>query len=294
LTGSTYHTDIKQNGFFDRFCPPALIPYMKLARFDRPVGVWLTVLPGFWALTAASDADLPFFYFMLFIIGGFSARAAGCIINDIWDRRLDRKVERTAIRPLASGALSLSQAAAFLFLMLAISFAVLLQLPPAAIWVGACALIPISVYPLMKRITFWPQLFLGLVFNLSIPIGWLCIQPEISAAPLLMYGAAVLFTLGYDTIYAFQDIDDDLQVGIKSTAIRFQNHPKLFVSISYILGFLLLLLSIQTWLVIFGAAHLAMQIYIWQPKDRANSLAVFKSHVFFQAVIFLGLILQGI
>ena len=290
---SLYHTDIKHDGFIDRFCPASLVPYLKLGRFDRPVGVWLTVLPGFWALTLASQNALPVFYYVLFILGGFAVRAAGCTINDIWDRELDKKVERTAVRPLASGQITLTGAFAFLFFCLMVGFAVLLQLPLKAIALGFFALIPIAIYPLMKRITFWPQLFLGLAFNLSILIGWLCLMPGISVPAIIMYIAAVFLTIGYDTIYAFQDIDDDLKVGIKSTAIKFQNHPKIFVGICYIIGFALLLTATKTWLIAFGGAHLIWQVYSWKIADRLNSLHIFKSNVWFQTLIWLGLILQA-
>lgn len=291
---SLYHTDIKQDGFIDRYCPVSLIPYLKLGRFDRPVGVWLTVLPGFWALSFAGDNPLPIAYLIIFILGGFAVRAAGCTINDIWDRDLDKKVERTALRPLASGRLNIFQALSFLFFCLSVAFAALLFLPFSAIIIGIFALIPIAIYPLMKRITFWPQLFLGLVFNLSILIGWLCQAPEITPAAILMYIAAIFFTIGYDTIYAFQDIDDDLKVGIKSTAIKFQTRPKLFVGLCYATGFLLLSLSTQTWLIVFGGLHLIWQIYSWEVSSRPSSLKIFKSNVWFQTLIWLALILLGI
>lgn len=291
---SHFHTDIKSNGFIDRFFPASIIPYMKLGRFDRPVGVWLTVLPGFWALTLAAQGQLPLRYLILFVIGGFAIRAAGCVINDLWDRNLDKQVARTAVRPIASGQISVLQALAFLFFLLIIGLSILVQLPFKAIIAGCLAIIPIAIYPLMKRITFWPQLFLGLVFNFSILIGWLCVQPSLSANALLLYIAAIFLTVGYDTIYAFQDIEDDLKAGIKSTAIKFQKHPKFFVSLCYLFGFILLAIASQTWLVLFGGAHLIWQIYAWQPSDRPNSLMIFKSHVFFQFMIWLGFILQGI
>jgi 4-hydroxybenzoate polyprenyltransferase len=198
-----------------RVAPPWAGPYLRLGRFDKPVGIWLLLWPCWWSLILArADVGL----FLLFGIGATAMRAAGCVVNDIVDRRLDAAVERTRDRPLASGELALPQALGFLGLLLAIGLAVLVQLGIEAIALGAAALPLVALYPLMKRITWWPQAFLGITFNWGALLGWTAATGSLAWTPILLYAAGIAWTLGYDTIYAHQDKEDDAAVGIKSSA----------------------------------------------------------------------------
>ena len=193
-------------------------PYLQLLRLHAPIGIWLLVLPALWAVgLAAPLADMPRLM-ALMLLGAFLTRAAGCIINDLTDRRLDARVERTRTRPLAAGTVPVSHAVGLLILLLALALWLALQLPVAVFYVALVAVPMITAYPWMKRLTGWPQLFLGLTFNLSAPMGWLASGAPLEASALLLYGASVLWTLGYDTIYAVQDMSDDAIVGIRSSA----------------------------------------------------------------------------
>ena len=291
------HTDIKTDGWIDRFMPKPIVPYMKLARFDRLIGTWLTLLPGYWGLVLGANGmhSQHINLYVLFLIGAILIRGAGCVVNDIWDRKLDGAVERTATRPLASGQISLRQGISFLFFLLSLSFAILLQLPAKAILIGCLAVVPICIYPLMKRFTYWPQLFLGLTFNLSVPIGWFSVNENWALSPFLLYIAVVFITIGYDTVYAFQDIRDDLKVGIKSTAIKFQNSPKAFVSIMYALGTILTAFAFKDMWYCAGIIGIsaAWQIRSWDPKSPKSGLKIFKSTRTMYALTLIALLLAS-
>jgi 4-hydroxybenzoate polyprenyltransferase len=225
-------SDIQAHGLVARL-PPRLRPYALLARLDRPIGTWLLFLPGLWGL-ALGGAPWPDAWLVaLFGIGAVVMRGAGCVVNDLWDRDIDRRVARTAGRPLASGALSARQALAFLLLLLLIGLAILLQLTWAAILLGVASLVPIAIYPGMKRITWWPQAFLGVTFNWGVPMGYAAATGEVSAAALVLYAAAIFWTLGYDTIYAHQDREDDALVGVRSTARLFGEATRPFLAACY-------------------------------------------------------------
>jgi 4-hydroxybenzoate polyprenyltransferase len=287
------HTDIRNDGWVDKM-PHGWRPYLKLGRFDRPIGVWLTLFPAYWAMTLAAGGfavdHLPLY--LLFLCGAILIRAAGCVINDLWDRELDKSVARTAVRPLASGAVSVRQAIIFLVTLLAGAGLILLQLPVKAILVGCFAIVPIILYPLMKRITYWPQLFLGVTFNLSVFIGWFSIRPDFTLTPLLLYIAAIFWTIGFDTIYAHQDIEDDLKIGIKSTAIRFGDHSKRYVSLFYtgMLGLLTAAFLPAWYLALPGALYATWLIRKWDPLDLKNCLVTFKSNAILGLIIWLSLI----
>lgn len=285
------HTDIKPNGWQVRIFPASLQPYAILARLDRPIGWWLLLLPGWWSLMLASDGLVNFssytaIAFMLFYIGAIVMRAAGCTINDLWDRDLDKKVERTQNRPLASGTVSTKQAFIFLILLLCVGAAILFSFNQTTIFLGLLTLPLIALYPFMKRITFWPQAFLGLTFNFGALMGWSAITGEISLTPVLLYIGGIFWTLGYDTIYAHQDKDDDIMVGIKSTALKFGANSKYWVfgfylaSITFIsLGILLADFSvIKTMLLILPMSHMAWQLKTWNMDDPVSSLKIFKSN----------------
>ncbi|XP_076909632.1 4-hydroxybenzoate polyprenyltransferase, mitochondrial-like [Bidens hawaiensis] len=215
------------------YLPESVRPYAHLARLDKPIGTWLLAWPCMWSITlAASPGHLPDFKMMaLFGCGAFLLRGAGCTINDLLDRDIDTKVERTKSRPIASGALTPFQGISFLVIQLLLCFAILLQLNNYSIVLGASSLLLVFTYPLMKRITFWPQAFLGLTFNWGALLGWSAIRGSLDPAIVLpLYLSGVCWTLVYDTIYAHQDKEDDKIVGVKSTALRFGDSTKIWVS----------------------------------------------------------------
>jgi 4-hydroxybenzoate polyprenyltransferase len=278
------HTDIRAEGWVARL-PSRWRAYALLGRFDRPIGAWLLVLPGLWAFAIAAPTWAEGLRLtLLFLIGAFAMRAAGCVVNDLWDRDLDRQVERTRGRPLASGAVTPLQALLFLALLSAIGAAVLFALPRAAILIGLCSLIPIALYPLAKRITDWPQAVLGFVFSWAAPTGWAAATGGLDPAAFALWAAGFFWILGYDTIYAHQDREDDAMVDIRSTARRFERHPRAFVGAAY--GAMLLLLivagalaSLTWWFVpalIPAAALLAYQLATLDIHDPARCLMLFR------------------
>ncbi len=215
--------------------------FLNLIRFSKPTGTYLLFIPCLWGIFAASDKVFDFYIIGLFFLGSFLMRSAGCIINDIFDRNIDCKVARTKQRPIASGKISLNLAFFYLLIILLCSLFVLLQLNTPSIILGFVSLLPVIFYPLMKRITHYPQAFLGFTFNIGILIGYSAIKGNIEANLLLLYASAILWTVYYDTIYAIQDLEDDLLIGVKSTAIKHKNHLKAFLFIIITLSFLSLL-----------------------------------------------------
>jgi 4-hydroxybenzoate polyprenyltransferase len=207
---------------------------MLLARLDRPVGIWLLYLPGVWGILLGRAAWPETLRLLaLFGIGSVIMRAAGCVVNDLWDRDLDRQVRRTAGRPLASGALRTREALLFLVALLCAGLAVLLQLNRLAQALGASSLILVALYPAAKRFTWWPQLIMGFTFGVGAPVGYAAAAGRIDAPLLAIYAAAIAWDLGFDTIYGFQDMEDDAVVGVKSTSRRFAHVPRRFVGASY-------------------------------------------------------------
>ncbi len=212
------HTDIAAGGWVARL-PARWRPFALLLRLDRPIGVWLLFLPGAWGiLLAGAPPGRTVWLLLLFAVGSFVMRGAGCIVNDMWDRDLDRKVARTAGRPLASGALGMRQAAALLVAMLLAGLLVLLQLPPLCWALGAGSLVLVALYPLAKRVTWWPQLMMGFTFGFGAPMGFAAAAGHLAGRGATLYLAAILWDLGFDTVYAHQDREDDALAGIRSTA----------------------------------------------------------------------------
>ena len=214
-------SDIPKGGWVDRLAPPAARPFLRLARLDRPIGCWLLLFPCWWAVALASPDLLTassLRLLALFGIGALAMRGAGCAFNDICDRHFDAQVARTRDRPLPSGQITVRQAAAFMLLLLLVGLAVLLAFNRFAIAVGVASLALVFAYPLMKRVTFWPQLFLGLAFNWGALLGWAAVRGDLAPAAALLYAGRILWTLGYDTIYAHQDRIDDAAAGVKSSA----------------------------------------------------------------------------
>ena len=284
------HTDIQIHGWVSRL-PESWQPYAILMRLDRPIGWWLLLLPGWWGIVlganGVSGMYAPDYRLMImFLVGAIIMRGAGCIINDIWDRDLDKQVERTKNRPLASGQISMFQALVFLFWLLFTAFIILLQTSYVTIGLGMLSLILVATYPLMKRITWWPQAFLGITFNFGALMGWGAATHHLGWEPLLLYVAGFFWTLGYDTVYAHQDKADDELVGIKSTALLFGDRSKFWVGIFYTITISLIALAsfvagsniLSLALLIFAAMHLFRQVTEWDMYDPLNSLLVFKSN----------------
>ncbi len=292
------HTDIKSNGGINRFFPPLLRPYACLARFDRPIGTWLLLLPGWWAITLSAGGLFSFNshsvnfnhhdvnLMALFGIGALVMRGAGCVINDLWDRRLDHQVERTRSRPLASGAVTPKQAFVFLILLLSIGLLILTRMSFVTILLGVISVPFIVFYPLMKRITWWPQLFLGLTFNFGALMGWSAVTGTLALPALFLYAGGIFWTLGYDTIYAHQDKEDDARIGIKSTALKLGENSKKWVAGFYSIAWLFFVLAY----IIAGAGTLSVlillaagwqffwQVRMWDMDNPESSLMIFKSN----------------
>ena len=281
----TAHTDIAAEGWV-AWLPSAWRPYLLLARLDRPIGIWLLFLPGLWGiLLAGPRPDTPRLL-LLFAVGSVVMRAAGCVVNDLWDRDIDRRVSRTAGRPLASGALRAWHALAFLAVLLAIGLLVLLQLNRLAQGLGAASLVLVALYPLAKRVTWWPQLMMGVSFGFGAPLGYAAAAGRLDAAWTAIYGAAILWDLGFDTIYAHQDREDDALAGVKSTARLFGEHTRPFLAACY--AGAVLLLSLAGWLAGLGgwfypalllpAGLLLRQVIALDIDDPGRCLRLFKAN----------------
>jgi 4-hydroxybenzoate polyprenyltransferase len=294
-------TDIRRDDWVDRLVPAPLRPYCRLARLDRPIGSWLLLFPGWWsiALGAAPGQGPSLRLLILFAIGAVVMRGAGCTINDMADRDFDRRVTRTAGRPIASGAISMKRALVFLALQLVIGLVILLQLSPLAIVLGVASLALIVTYPFMKRITYWPQAFLGLTFNWGALLGYAAVRDRLDAAPLLLYAAGIAWTLVYDTIYAHQDKEDDALIGVRSTALRFGAASRSWL-VLFALAMLLLLaamipaagLGLFGWLALAAVAgHLAWQISAVNFDDPADCLAKFHANRWLGWILLIGIIL---
>lgn len=259
-------------------------------RLDRPIGWWLLLIPGLWglALGYSQNQDLQKLIILsvLFFMGAILMRGAGCIINDIWDRDLDQKVERTKKRPIASGAISIKNALIFLFALLLLSLLILMQMSLATIVIGLSSIVLVILYPLMKRITFWPQAFLGITFNIGVLMGYAAMTGSLGLEAFILYIAAIFWTLGYDTIYALQDKDDDALAGIKSTALLFGDKVKTFVSAFYAKTtfyiFLVLIFSSSNYLLLLflllPVFHFAWQVKTLDLNDQSNALKIFQSN----------------
>jgi 4-hydroxybenzoate polyprenyltransferase len=289
----------------DRFAPPRLKPWLRLIRADRPIGVWLLLWPCWWSVALASRAaeDFPdIILLILFAIGAFAMRSAGCIYNDIIDRDIDSKVARTKDRPLASGQVSLSSAIILALGLCLVGLWVLLQFNPFAIALGFGSVGIVLIYPLMKRVTFWPQAVLGLAFSYGALMGWAASFGSLEIAPIVLYGAAIAWTIGYDTIYAHQDKEDDALTGMKSTALRFGSSTPFWLSLFY--GVTIGGLAVSGWIVGAGAllycglavaaAHLIWQVATLDIDDPKNCLERFRSNHSFGAIVFLAIVLDTI
>lgn len=284
------HTDL--NTRLIEKIPENYRPYAVLARLDRPVGIWLLLLPGWGAIMLAGGGLWrmtlwDWYVLLLFGVGAVAMRGAGCVINDLWDRKLDQKVERTRVRPLASGEISVRQAFLFLTVLLVIGALILVQMNAVTMALGILVLPLIVAYPYMKRITWWPQLFLGITFNFGALMGWTAIAGEIDFAPLFLYAGGILWTLGYDTIYAHQDKEDDALAGIKSTARLFGENSKNYVAAFYVCAWILLasgavladFYSMAFLFLLPALLHFLWQLWAWKMDSPESSLKIFRSNV---------------
>jgi len=300
FSSMTAHTDIATTGWVSKL-PASWLPYVLLARLDRPIGTWLLFLPGLWGILLAragwgASARL----IVLFGIGSLVMRAAGCVVNDLWDRDIDRLVARTAGRPLASGAVRPWQALVFLAVLLLCGLGVLLSLNRLCQGLGVGSLLLVGLYPLAKRITWWPQLVMGFTFGFGAPMGYAAAAGRIDGAWVLLYAAAILWDLGFDTIYAHQDREDDAIAGVRSTARLFGERTRPFLAACYAAA--VLAFAAAGWAAGLGpwffpallppAAMLAWQVRALDIHDPAGCLRLFRANreagLAFAAAILLG------
>ena len=281
------NSDILQDGWWSVF-PKSSIKYIRLGRFDRPIGFWLLLLPGWWVLPLTSLDLLNCVKLMfIFLVGSIVMRAAGCTINDMWDKDIDKKISRTKNRPLANGEISNLKALYFLITMLLIGFFCLYQLNVYTWFVAISAMPLIIIYPLAKRFTNWPQIFLGLTFSWAVPTAWSSANEEWNLGILMMYLATVFWIIGYDTIYGCQDKNEDEVLGVKNSAVSAKNFLNIFVGSAYTITFLLLLLSgylLNTnyiWFVgvFLCGFHYVNQVVKLKNLENNNPLKIFKSNV---------------
>ncbi len=282
--------DAPHGNWVDTYAPESIRPYLRLARADRPIGTWLLLLPCWWSLSLASIADGQRYpnpwHLVLFAIGAFAMRGAGCAYNDFVDRDYDARVARTMSRPIPSGQVSPRNALVFVALLALVGLVVLLQFNTFTIWLAIASLALVLVYPFMKRLTNWPQLILGLAFNWGALVGWTALMQSLAAPALALYAGCVLWTLGYDTIYAHQDKEDDLMLGLKSTALHFGAATPAWVGGFYLGALVLWALSCMlagAHLITFVALVLVALHFAWQVSgldidDANNCLRRFRAN----------------
>ena len=281
--------------------PKVWRPYASLMRVDRPIGTWLLYWPCAWSVALAGVRG-EWVLFAWFLLGAFAMRSAGCVYNDIVDRNLDVRVERTRLRPLASGRVPVRNAWALAFALSLIGMIVLLQLPRVAQGVALLSIFPVAAYPFMKRITWWPQAWLGLVFGWGALVGWPAVTGEFGVPALLLWLGSIFWVIGYDTLYAIQDIEDDALVGVKSSARALGDKAQLGVGICYalaVLGWAAAIWKVRPdWIALLAllpaAIHLAMQVVRVDPKDGAGALALFRSNRFTGLLLLLGFLAVGL
>jgi 4-hydroxybenzoate polyprenyltransferase len=304
MTGDAGRVADSTGNWVDRLAPAWTRPYLRLARLDRPIGSWLLLMPCWWsaglvAMHVGRNVDLQ--HVILFLVGAFAMRGAGCTWNDLVDRDLDGRVERTRSRPIPSGQVTVPAAAAFLLLQALIGLAVLLQFNPFTILVGLASLMVVVIYPFMKRMTYWPQIVLGLAFSWGALMGWPAVLGRLDPPAFILYAGAICWVIGYDTIYAHQDREDDALIGIKSTALLFRERTKPMLGVFY--GLAVLLIAAAGWSAGSGlvfalglvgfAAHLARQIARLDIEDPDNCLLVFKSNRDAGLILFAALVLEA-
>jgi 4-hydroxybenzoate polyprenyltransferase len=297
--------DAVRGHWADRFLPASWRPYARLARLERPIGWWLLLWPCWWSSVLATNAAGTWpnlWHLALFLVGAVAMRGAGCTYNDIVDSDLDAKVARTRSRPIPSGQVTRRAAAIFLVAQALVGLAVLLQFNGFTVLLGVASLVIISVYPFMKRITYWPQVTLGLAFSWGALMGWAAIFGRLAWAPVLLYGAAILWTIGYDTIYAHQDKEDDAMIGVRSTARLFGDRTRSILSLFYLgamMLFTLAFIAAGAGILAFaglvaGVLHLVWQLRTLDINDPDRCLMLFRSNRDFGWIVFAGLIADAV
>ena len=275
--------------------------FIELTRLNKPIGFMLLFWPCSWGLayahTIIPNLDLFSYYLVLFFLGSVLMRSAGCIVNDIVDKDFDKKVNRTKSRPIASGKISITRSVVYVIILCLIAFYILLQFNLLTIGLGMSSMLLAFAYPFMKRITYWPQLFLGITFNWGIIMAWTAMNNSISAEIIILYISAIFWTLGYDTIYGAQDMSDDEIIGLKSTAIKFKKNIKLFLSFSYLMCIVLIVYlfndyigkNIFTALLITFILTLIFQLVKFKKNIRTNYLKLFKFNNYSGFLLFLSI-----
>ena len=280
-----------------------MLEIIKLLRLDKPTGIFLLFWPCAWGLAIGSsstnDRNLFYYYLILFFLGSIFMRSAGCVYNDIIDRNIDAKVLRTKSRPIAIGSISTTSGWVIILLLICASLIILFQFNLNSIIFGLSSGLLVIAYPFMKRITYWPQLFLGFAFNWGVILGWLVLENTFSLIPILLYASAIIWTVGYDTIYGAQDIKDDLKIGAKSTSIKFEKKMKLFLSACYAISSFLLLLTLTLLSANFITYILALlsgfilfaQVLLYDDKNNKKNSKLFALNNYYGLSIFLTLLL---
>jgi 4-hydroxybenzoate polyprenyltransferase len=305
MNDTSHHiTDARSDNWVERWLPAAALPYAQLMRIDRPIGWWLLLLPCWWSLLlaqiAAGEKTPNLWFALLFLAGAVVMRGAGCTLNDIVDRELDAQVFRTRSRPIPSGRVGVKQALVFLVVLSLVGFVILLLFNRYTVMLGIASLLIVAIYPFMKRVTNWPQLVLGLAFNWGALVGWTAVHGSLSWPPLALYVGGVFWTLAYDTIYAHQDKEDDILIGVRSTALQLGESTKSWLIAFFIIS--LAAIDVALWLVgagfiahigvMLAAIHAAWQISRFKTNDSGLCLRLFKSNRDFGLLIAVFLLLD--
>lgn len=310
MTNASVHCDASdiRPRWVTQVVPAPVRPYVTLMRLDRPNGAWLGMVVSWWSIALASGGAsggayagtwLEVKFLMLFALGAFVMRGAGCVVNDIVDRDFDAQVARTLNRPIPSGRVSVKQAVVFAVFLCLLGFAVLWQFNAFAIGLGALSLVTMVIYPYMKRVTYWPQVFLGLAINWGALLGWAAVQGSLGWAPVVLYIGGIFWTLGWDTIYGHQDKEDDARLGLKSGALRFGDATPIWVAFFY--GTALVLIGVSGWLAGLGvyfypalacaSLHLVWQVVTLDLNSPKNCLARFSSNRDFGLLVFASVLI---
>lgn len=305
MSESTGRVADATGNWVDSLAPSYTRPYLRLARLDRPIGSWLLLMPCWWSVGLAgmhNDRLPSLWHIVLFFIGAFAMRGAGCTWNDLVDRDLDGRVERTRSRPIPSGQVTVAQATMFMVAQALVGFLVLIQFNRFTVAAGIASLLVVVIYPFMKRITYWPQIFLGLAFSWGALMGWPAAFGRLDWPAIVLYVGSILWVIGYDTIYAHQDRDDDLLIGIKSTALLFGERTPTMLATFYAGAIVLIAAAgfmagggiIFTIGIIGFAAHLAWQVNRLDIDDPAHCLALFKSNRDAGVILFAAMLVDAV
>ncbi|HJS61218.1 MAG TPA: 4-hydroxybenzoate octaprenyltransferase [Pseudolabrys sp.] len=305
MSESTGRVADATGNWVDSLAPSYTRPYLRLARLDRPIGSWLLLMPCWWSVGLAgmhNDRLPSLWHIVLFFIGAFAMRGAGCTWNDLVDRDLDGRVERTRSRPIPSGQVTVAQATMFMVAQALVGFLVLIQFNRFTVAAGIASLLVVVIYPFMKRITYWPQIFLGLAFSWGALMGWPAAFGRLDWPAIVLYVGSILWVIGYDTIYAHQDRDDDLLIGIKSTALLFGERTPTMLATFYAGAIVLIAAAgfmagggiIFTIGIIGFAAHLAWQVSRLDIDDPAHCLALFKSNRDAGVILFAAMLVDAV